>query len=677
MVDYLQDTFGPGGYLARLLTGYEARKGQVEMAETIDRAIDGCESAIIEAPTGTGKGQAYLAPVTYWLKEHGKRIVEQRPPSEKEQRDGPDKPRAIIVTANIALQEQLISKDVPLLQQAVPWSFSAKLLKGRGNFLCLDRYEDTMVEYSLLPPRDPAERARFRDVVKWAEVTKTGDFSELDFELLPSLKQKVAVSADDCLGRACPRHEECWSEQARRGVKQADVIVTNYHLFFTHLSLQAECGAGVLPPFDIVVFDEAHAAADIAKDFFGFKINFGQIKYATRLLAPSKGKRKRPVLDEELGRELHAQAEMFFRELADVAKSRDYHARLVHENVVPGWQHLTERLLEVRRLYLAIADEYGESDVAYAEELRRAARRCSLIAQNIKAAMELDCEEGERERVYFIEHDERTGRTQLCSMPLKVDDVLRSLVFENPAIRSAIATSATLATKDKSLDFIACELGAEAAIELVTESPFDFASQCLLVIPPMPDPKRPEYPEAVASAAVEVARASRGRMLGLFTSYRSLNLTAERLRAHLGDQYTVLVQGTAPRMQLVERFKIDVSSILLGTKSFWAGVDVPGEALSCVLLDRIPFDPPDDPIVDAMAEISKDSFMRYQVPRAAIELKQGFGRLIRSATDRGVVVCLDRRIVESGWGRSILRALPKARVSRELSDVAHFFGTGG
>jgi ATP-dependent DNA helicase DinG len=220
-------------------------------------------------------------------------------------------------------------------------------------------------------------------------------------------------------------------------------------------------------------------------------------------------------------------------------------------------------------------------------------------------------------------------------------------------------------------------LSTEKARELVTDSPFDFWTQALLVLPAMPDPKKPEYVEAVARVAVDVARASRGRMLGLFTSYKSLHATAERLRVALGDQYTVLVQGDAPRMKLVERFKSDVSSILLGTKSFWAGVDVPGEALSCVLVDRIPFDPPDDPIVDALSEYDSGSFMRYQVPRASIEMKQGFGRLIRSMTDRGVVVCLDRRLVEKGWGKAILRSLPRTPVSRELHDVERFFAEGG
>jgi ATP-dependent DNA helicase DinG len=678
-MDYLETVFGNGGIFAREFKGYERRDGQVRLALAVDAAARTGRSAIVEAPTGTGKSVGYLVPLFHHLVDGADALIAARP--EPDGADGFDEegeeeiqpPRALVVTANIALQEQLIAKDIPTLQRLLPWQISAAIAKGRGNYLCLDRFDDSAATLLLEPLRDPEERAQWNHVAAWAKETARGDLSELPFELTPALRQRLAVTSDDCLGKPCPRFADCHAERARNAVKRADLIVTNYHLLFAHLAFAAETGVGVLPRFDLVVLDEAHEAADIARDFFGFRMTEGSIRYATRLLSGAKAAKGKPELapiDEELKEQARAAAERVFEELRELRRSRDYYARITKPDAGPSWRALHSALLGTVRAYTEAA-ERPEVGGARASELRRAARRAMLTATNLQAAMTCE-DEGV---VFFIEDDEAKRRTTLCGKLIHVGEALRARLFESKQIRAVVATSATLRTDtgEDGFGFVAHELGADGADEVATESPFDFGEQALLVVPDgLPDPGDKDFADRIAELVAQVVELAGGRTLGLFTSFRGLNAAASRLRAEHGSRYAILRQGDAPRTQLVERFRKDVSSVLLGVKSFWAGVDVPGEALSVVVIDRVPFDPPDDPILDALSEQSRRTFKEYSIPRATIELRQGFGRLIRAKGDRGVVVLLDRRLRAKPWGKTILRALPPAMLSTRLEDIRGF-----
>lgn len=685
--EYLEAVFGPRGHLARAFPGYERREEQVQVARRVDKSIRDGVPALVEAPTGTGKSLAYLVPLAYHLTVGRAELLARRREVEPQegQLDDMDereqeapRPRALVATANIALQEQILGKDVPALRSALPWPFTAAMAKGIANYLCLDRMDDTASDLMLEPLRDHSDRAQWLEVCRWAATTLRGDFSELPFELRAGMKPRLAVSSDDCIGRTCPRRDDCWSQKARKAVKGADVIVANYHMLFAHLALSRE-GASLLPKFDIVILDEAHAAADIARDFFGFRVSPGAIRHAARLLVPpKKGGGKKgflPSIDPELRAEIDQLSDRLFADLRDYRRGPRYHARLVEPGIVDA-APLVESLRKAANLYAAAADGTEPLPPARCAELRRAGRRARILATDVERAVK--CED--LATVYYIEEEERgpgvPSRVTLCGAPLDPAPILTETVFESPELIASVATSATLATTRGvgAFDYAAKQLGAQSAEELLVGSPFDLASQALIVVPrDAPDPKRKDYAERLAPLVVRTIELARGRTLGLFTSRRGLKVAAELVRAELGDRYVVLVQGDAPRTQLVDRFRRDVSSVLLGTRSFWAGVDVSGESLSCVIIDRVPFDTPEDPISDAMDErLGRKCFTEWAIPRAAIELRQGFGRLIRSRTDRGVVVLCDRRLVTQGWGKKILRALPDCPRSEDLEDVGRF-----
>jgi ATP-dependent DNA helicase DinG len=685
---YLEDVFGEGGYLARAFPGYERREEQVQVARRVDASIRRGVPAICEAPTGTGKSLAYLVPLAWWLTVGRADILARRKEPEPAEGDLSDqdereqevpRPRALVATANIALQEQILRKDFPALRAALPWPFTAAMAKGMANYLCLDRMDDSAAELALEPLRDPADRSQWLDVCRWAASTRTGDFSELPFELRAGMKPRLAVTSDDCIGRTCPRREDCWSQKAKKAVQQADVIVSNYHLLFAHLALSRE-GARVLPKFDVIILDEAHAAADIARDFFGFRVSPGAIRHAARLLVPpKKGSSKKgylPSIDPELRAEIDEMSDRLFSELREYRRSPRYHARLVEPNVVDA-APLVQALRKASTLYQGTADA-GEASPPRCAELQRAARRARILAHDVERAVK--CED--LKTVFYVEEEEgRPGapsRVTLCGAPLDPAPILTETVWESPELIASVGTSATLATTRgvDAFDYAARQLGALGAEELLVDSPFDLERQALIVVPKQaPDPKAKDYAERLAPLVVRAIELADGRTLGLFTSKRGLRVAAERVRAELGDRYAILVQNDAPRTQLIERFRRDVHSVLLGTRSFWAGVDVPGESLSCVLVDRVPFDTPEDPIADAMDEkLGRRCFAEWAIPRAATELRQGAGRLIRSKTDRGVIVLFDRRLATTGWGKKILRALPDCPRSDDMEDIRRFLG---
>jgi ATP-dependent DNA helicase DinG len=680
MTDYIDEVFGPAGIFASAFPGYEPRPGQLQLARAVDRGVREGEPILAEAPTGTGKSLAYLVPAIWHVTEGAEELLSHRPePEEDGDEDGapkaPPVSRVLVVTANIALQEQLVQKDLPTLQRLLPWQFSYAIAKGRSNYLCVDRFEDAHAEMLLMPLPDREAREQWKQIVDWAGETATGDVSELPFEPAGSLRQRFTTTSDDCTGGACPKYRECYAERAKRAVKQANVVVTNYHLLCAHLAIEAETGARVLPEYDIVIMDEGHAAADVARDFFGFQLTTGKFRWAVRLLAGAKGTKNKPELqpiDKDLRDEVGNWAESVFGELYDHLKSRDYQTRLSRENVAPSWPELKASL---GRATKAFTDVLALLDTARKAEVSRALRRIRLLTIAMDSAMALEDEE---HRVYFLEEN-GPGRVTLASKPLDVSEALKARLFQDERVRCCVVTSATLATSksDSRFDYIAGQLGIEGGYELVAPTPFDFQHQALAIVPAgLPQPTSKEYAEGVARLFPEIVELAGGRTLGLFTSYRVLNAVYQELSSSLiGRKYRILKQGSAPRSTLIREFKADVTSVLLGTESFWTGIDAPGETCSCVVIDRIPFESPGDPVNAALDELHpKTHFREWSIPRAAIKLKQGFGRLVRARSDRGVVVLLDRRLLEKPYGKTLLKGLPEVKLSRDLSDVARFLG---
>jgi ATP-dependent DNA helicase DinG len=635
MDDYLDQVFGKDGLFAARFPGYEVREGQVALARVVDEAMAGGRHALGEGPCGTGKGVAYGVPAV-WHAHHRKK-------------------RVVIATANIALQEQLIEKDLPLLAEVLPWPFRFALLKGRNNFLCVDRLRESEARGELAGLIDDEQSRQADAVLAWASSTDNGDVSELPFVPLPQVWSKVSVGSDECKGDDCPFREECFAERAKAVAHEANIVVTNYHMLFAHLAVRRETGQDlVLPPFDLLVCDEAHEAAEIARDFFGFTVSEQSVSRLARA-AVDFG-------DKKLADGLRQRARELFDRVAAFARSPAYRKRLRQ----PGFVAAASLTHELEAL--AARGDAVAGDETRAREVRAAARNAARLARTAAARIDEAVLQSDPGKVYWIELDNRE-RAKLEGKPIDVSELLREELFG--ATESVTLVSATL-TAGGSFDFVRRELGVpDGALEVVAESPFDFESQALLVVPDegLPDPREPEFPDAAAELVGRVMHFCDGRTLGLFTSYRVLNAVYERVR---GNGYRVLRQGDLPRTELARIFKEDIRSVLLGTDSFWTGIDVPGEALTGLVIDKLPFPHPDDPVVSAICERDPRAFDNYLVPRAIITLRQGVGRLIRSRADFGVVVLLDRRVAEKRYGRRFLRSLPPMLTSRRIENIPRF-----
>lgn len=631
MCDHTDEIFGPDGYLACHFDAYAPREGQIALARQVDRALADGGHLLAEGPTGTGKSIAYCAPAI-------RRAVL-------------DEKKIGIVTANIALQEQLVTKDLPLLQGILPWDFTFAILKGRNNYFCHDKYYEELARGRLEFGLEADDNEMAEAIRTWSQTTQSGDVSELPFVPPARVWCKFSVSSEDCKGDGCKFKKECFFERARHLAFQADILVTNYHLFFANLQLRGASGMDlVLPTFDAVILDEAHKAADIARDFFGFRVTAGSVRWAARKLEETG--------DYDLRNAIQDESQTFFDQLLAARRSPAYRVRLREPGAVSG-ERLQSLLSEASKTYLGQAEKCDEVDEKAA--FRNLSRQCRALAEHLADALSL----ADSDAVVFINED--NGRAALVCKPITVADRLRETLFEG--YPSVILTSATLSVGGR-FEHIRRELGLDQAAEFVARSPFDFKRQALLVVPDgMPQPTEQGFSEAVADAVARIVDLAEGRTLGLFTSYRNLRLARERLD---GCDYPVYCQGDAPRATLTQTFRDDVRSVLLGTESFWTGVDVPGEALSCVVIDRLPFPTPDDPVLDAIAERDRNWFSSYSLPRAIIAFKQGFGRLIRATGDRGVVVLLDRRIITKPYGRLFVDSLPEVLKSCDLSHVREF-----
>ncbi len=632
--DYLLEVFGPGGLFARKVPGYEPRPGQLALTRLVDLAMQRGVHALGEAPCGSGKSLAYGVPAVHHAVHRDERVV--------------------IVTANIALQEQLVQKDLPLLQRVLPWPFSFELLKGRGNYLCVDRFEESERRGELLP-RDEGERdEQLEALLRWRGTTERGDVSELPFVPRPHLWSRVSVSSDDCKGQDCKHAASCFANRAHVRARGAHILVTNYHLLFAHLAVRQATGEDlVLPPFDRLVLDEAHEAAHIAREFFGFTVSERGVK--------SLGGAADGLGARALGDALRDETQRFFAGVAAYARSGAYAVRLRE----PGWADPSKLVALLRQLAERAHARAHHEDLP--KDKRAAAtvvqRRAATAAGHLREVAALE----DARCAYWIEAGPGEG-TRLRASQIEVGSLLhRELFGRTPTV----LVSATL-TAGGDFGFVRRELGVPAAaLELAVPSPFDFSRQALLVVPEgLPEPAAPDFIECAAAAFRRVIAICRGRTLGLFTSHRNLDAVHVRI-ATCG--YRLLKQGERPRAELARVFRDDVSSVLLGTDSFWTGLDVPGQALTALVIDKLPFPNPKDPIIDAITERTPDAFMRYLLPLAILKLRQGVGRLIRSRSDVGVAVVLDRRLVENPYGRAFVRSLPAGmRLTRDLGLIGRF-----
>ena len=657
--DYLEDVFGNAGILSQRFKGYQQRQGQRQFTDAVHYAFDNREHLIAEAPCGTGKSVAYLVPATRQAADH--------------------KMTTIVVTAAINLQEQLAHKDLPFLQEVLPWKFSFALLKGRAQYLCVSKYLDTEADQqslSLQTPQHEDARKHLPILREWAKEAisgkNDGDVSNLPFAPHHEAWSLFSTNADECRGKRCKHADDCFALAAQRKAFKSDIIVTNYHMLYTNLAVYKDVRLDlVLPPFDNVILDEAHKAAPIAEDFFGFSMHHDSFKWLAKKLGDN----------DSTAATMERSARDLFNDLRKLKNDRNaYNKRLKGPILSTSLTPLVSSLSRAVESFSERA-RMGRDDDEKAKY-----EKLTLRAKTMRTNL-LDGAAGISEESVFFLNEDHKGRIMLQSKLVQPANTLRQLLWSKTKNErddetgevivgdrvTVVAASATLANGRSDLSYASRAMGAFGEARLVTGSPFDWSSCCLFVAPDdMPEPNAPDFQLSMGMAMVDIVTYARGRTLGLFTSFRNMNYAAmylERMRV----PFIVRKQGDAPRNQLIELFKRDTSSILLGTESFWAGVDVPGESLSCVVIDRLPFSQPDDPVMDAISEKDKNWFNNYALPKTIIALRQGFGRLIRSESDSGVVVCLDSRLNTKPYGKTIRAALPPVPKSTKMSDVEEWF----
>jgi ATP-dependent DNA helicase DinG len=695
----LYQFFAPGGLLSRTHPAYEFRRGQLQMAEAVEQALNEKRHLIVEAGTGTGKTLAYLLPVI----RAGKRVI--------------------ISTGTKNLQEQLFFKDIPFLERALfgegqkqvshtpsvrvrndnsdndvasAGRLSVCYMKGRNNYLCRKKLYD-LTEQPVLSGLDEIEQ--YRAIAAWEKTTSTGDRVELaELPEASGLWHKLDARSDACIGQKCSQWERCFITEMHRRAMESDIIIVNHHLFFADLAIKLQAvgapDAGILPEAAAVIFDEAHELEDVAGSYFGISVSNLRV--------------------EELARDVEASLQRnraMSASLSGAVGSLRERSQFFFSLLPPGEGRFA---FETRREFL---EENGDEFLAFRQALTRLAGELEGLrqkpeeifnfvrrAQEIQVQLEFAMESDDRNTVFWIERrgrissprrhggTEKTSTTTsqgtralseggrqnvfLQATPIDVGPILRDCLWSK--LECAVLTSATLAVGG-GFDYIRQRLGLQHARESVLPSHFDYQNQALLYVPPdLPDPRTPQFAAKAAERIRRLLRLTRGRAFVLFTSYAQMNELYQRLLGVL--EFPMLRQGDAPKTALLEEFRLTPNAVLFATSSFWQGVDVQGEQLSCVIIDRLPFAVPSDPVVAARVKAidaeGGNAFFQYQVPAAVITLKQGFGRLIRSLNDRGLLVLLDNRILKKQYGRVFLESLPNYKRTTEMQAVEEFFCAG-
>ena len=685
----LYQFFSPGGVLSKMHPAYEFRGGQLQMAQAVEQALEEKRHLIVEAGTGTGKTLAYLLPVI----RSGKRVI--------------------ISTGTKNLQEQLFYKDVPFLEQALgeagstPVRLSVCYMKGRNNYLCRKKLYD-LTERPVLSGLEEIEQ--YGAIAAWEKNTSSGDRAELaELPEASPLWHKLDARADTCTGQQCSQFERCFITEMRRRAMASDIIIVNHHLFFADLAIKMQADdapdAGVLPEAAAVIFDEAHELENVAANYFGISVSNLRVEELARDVERSMEQNKMlsKSISGALG-SLRDRSQLFF-------------------SLLPAGDGRSA--FETRREFL---EENGDEFAAFSQALARLAGELDMLPQKpeetfsfVRRAREIQVQLGyvmesdDRNTVYWVErrgagrvsrepHPQRlphptpgaahpspasesgdaraesvVRRRQhvfLQATPIDVGPILRECLWSK--LECAVLASATLAVGG-GFDYIRKRLGFEHARELVLPSHFDYPNQAILYVPPdLPDPRTPQFTAQAAERIRRLLEISRGRAFVLFTSYAQMNDIYERLLGQV--EFPMLRQGDAPKTALLEEFRLTPHAVLFATSSFWQGVDVQGEQLSSVIIDRLPFAVPTDPVVAARVKAidanGGNAFFQYQVPAAVITLKQGFGRLIRSLHDRGLLVLLDNRIRKKQYGRVFVESLPNYKRTTDLRAVEDFFGIG-
>ncbi|HMQ02616.1 MAG TPA: ATP-dependent DNA helicase [Pyrinomonadaceae bacterium] len=647
--DFLNKIFGPGGVIARSHANYEYREGQVAMAARVAEAFEKKRQFIVEAGTGTGKTLAYLVPAVAAAVG--------------------GKGRVIVSTGTKNLQEQLMEKDVPFLQKVLPTKFTAAYMKGRSNYACIYRIQKAENQ-PILDGLD--QMGQFRRVSDWSRETRTGDRRELEDlpEDLP-FWSRINAKSDTCIGQKCPDFAPCFITRMRSAAESADIVIVNHHLFFADLSVRGSQFGKVIPDYTAVIFDEAHLIEDIASDYFGVQVSNFQIDELARdaVSLPIGDAAATMNIDKAASKVLGVVEQFWVRFPQPRYEGRyPLSSEAFEQRTAEGGSRPTP-LGEAYQLLDPLLQRLETSLALYADSVPEAE---SLLRRTRQTRFDLNfiVSQPERNYVYWLE---RRGRGSfLRASPVDVSGLLREKLFDR--VETCILTSATLSSNGR-FDFIRDRLGLDLSRTSTFEAPsaFDHESQAILYLPrAMADPRSPEFTQLAAGEIVKLLNATRGRAFVLCTSNQSMNALYELVSSRIS--FPCLIQGSMSKAGLLDRFRETPNAVLFATTSFWQGIDVQGDQLSCVIIDKLPFAVPTDPLVAArsrfLEENGGNSFFDLSVPQAVITLKQGIGRLIRSRTDRGVIAILDPRLRTKRYGRDFVQSLPRMRITSNLEEVA-------